>query len=144
MQEDMNPGDAPARLTARANTSCFACGTDNPRGLRLIFEKGQQGEMTAAWTPDSTLEGFDGIIHGGLVSTVLDESMAKAVIESGAKALTAELRVRFRRHVVAQQALRVSGWITETNKRMLRAEAALTDANGAELAHGWASFLVLK
>lgn len=141
MSEEMTES---SRLTARVNSSCFACGVDNPRGLHLVFEKGAGGEMSAAWTPDATLEGFDGIVHGGLVSTVLDEAMAKAVIDSGAEALTVEIRVRFRRHVVANRALRVSGWVTESKKRMIQAEAALTDADGGELAHGWASFLVLK
>ncbi|HUY95404.1 MAG TPA: PaaI family thioesterase [Terracidiphilus sp.] len=144
MNEEVNQAASPPRLSARVNSSCFACGADNPRGLRLQFEPGDQGKMSAAWTPDGTLEGFDGIIHGGLVSTVLDESMAKAVIASGAEALTVELRVRFRRPVAANAALRVSGWVTERNKRMLQAEAALTDADGTELAHGWASFLVLR
>lgn len=144
MSEEMTQAAAPTPLSARVNSSCFACGTDNPRGLRLVFEEGERGEVSAAWTPESTLEGFEGIVHGGLVSTVLDESMAKAVIASGAEALTVELRVRFRRPVAAQAALRVSGWVTERNKRMLQAEASLTDAGGTELAHGWASFLVLR
>lgn len=100
--------------------------------------------MIAAWTPDESLQGFAGIIHGGLVSTVLDESMSKAVTAAGAEALTAELRVRFRKHVVAGSALRVSGWVTENHKHMLKAESTLVDAAGAELAHGWASFVVLK
>jgi acyl-coenzyme A thioesterase PaaI-like protein len=144
MNEESNQDGSPARLSARVNATCFACGPDNPRGLRLVFEQGADGAMSASWTPDRTLEGFDGIVHGGLVSTVLDESMAKAVVASGAEALTVEIRVRFRKHVVADQALRVCGWITETNKRVIRAEASLTDAEGAELAHAWASFLALK
>lgn len=144
MQEDMNRSDVPSPLFARVNSSCFVCGMDNPRGLRLIFVKGERGEMSATWTPDRTTEGFDGIVHGGLVGTVLDESMAKAIAASGAEALTAELRVRFRRHIVAGNPLRVCGRITETKKRVIRAESTLTDSDGAELAHGWASFLVLK
>lgn len=140
----MNSSDTTARLSARVNSSCFVCGMENPRGLRLVFAKGERGEMWAPWAPDRTAEGFDGIVHGGLVSTVLDESMAKAVAASGAEALTAELRVRFRRHVAAGAALRVCGWITETKKRMIRTEAALEDCDGAELAHAWATFLVLK
>ena len=144
MQEDENLSDVSARLSARVNQSCFVCGMDNPRGLRLVFEKGENGEMSAQWIPDRSTEGFDGIVHGGLVGTVLDESMAKAVTASGAEALTAELRVRFRRHVVAGAALRVCGWITETKKRKICAEATLTDADGSELAHAWAAFLVLK
>jgi acyl-coenzyme A thioesterase PaaI-like protein len=100
--------------------------------------------MIATWTPDSTCEGFEGIVHGGVVSTVLDESMAKAVTAIGVEALTAELRVRFRHHVKAGDPLGVRGWVIERNKRMIRAEATLVDSTGAELAHAWSSFLVLK
>ena len=80
-------------------SSCFACGPDNPRGLHLVFEKTADGAMTAEWIPEPEMEGYQGIVHGGLVSTVLDEAMAKVVDASGAKALTAELRVRFRQQV---------------------------------------------
>lgn len=132
------------RLVARPNSSCYVCGSDNPRGLHLLFARGEHGTMNAIWTPDSTCEGFEGIVHGGVVSTVLDESMAKAVSATGVEALTAELRVRFRHHVSAGNPLRISGWVTEKSKRMIRAEATLVDPAGMELAHAWSSFLVLK
>lgn len=144
MPETDDQSTAPARLNARPNSSCFACGSDNPRGLQLLFERGSGGEMTADWTPDSSLEGFEGIVHGGIVSTVLDESMAKAAAATGVEALTAELRVRFRRHVTAGDPMRVTGWVKERNKRMIQAEATLVDRQGTELAHAWSSFLVLK
>ena len=144
MQEDKHQSETSTQLSARINSSCFACGLDNPRGLHLNFEKSAHGEMCASWTPDQTTEGFDGIVHGGLVSTVLDESMAKAVTASGADALTVELLVRFRRHVIAGDAISVCGWVTESRKRKIRTEATLTNSHGEELAHGWASFLVLK
>jgi acyl-coenzyme A thioesterase PaaI-like protein len=100
--------------------------------------------MIAAWIPESCTEGFDGIVHGGIVSTVLDEAMAKAVVDTKVEALTAELRVRFRRHVGSGRRVRIRGWIVSRNKRVIKTEAALTGADGAELAHAWASFLALK
>ena len=131
-------------LTARDNSCCFACGPENPRGLRLTFAKGERGEMSASWTPDPTTEGFSGIVHGGIVSTVLDESMAKAVTAAGIEAVTAEIRVRFRRHVEADKPVRICGWINEVKKRMINAEATLHDEDGVELAHAWAVFLMLR
>lgn len=83
-------------------------------------------------------------MHGGIVSTVLDESMAKAVVATGEEALTAELRVRFRRHVIPGKAVRVTGWIAGRKRRMIQAEATLRDAEETEFAHAWATFLVLK
>jgi acyl-coenzyme A thioesterase PaaI-like protein len=132
------------RLSARAQSSCFACGPDNPHGLRLKFDKSENSEMTAEWSPERSTEGFDGIVHGGIVSTVLDEAMAKAVVAAGLEALTDELRVRFRRHVVSGSPVRIRGWIESRNKRVIKTEAALTGPDGTELAHAWASFLALK
>ncbi|MFP5211588.1 MAG: PaaI family thioesterase [Acidobacteriota bacterium] len=100
--------------------------------------------MTAPWTPDADMEGFRGIIHGGIISTVLDESMAKAVAASGLEALTAELRIRLRQHVTTGSAMRVRGWIESRNKRMIKTEAVLNGPGGTEFAHAWAIFLVLK
>jgi len=99
--------------------------------------------MTATWTPSPTWEGFRGIVHGGVVSTVLDEAMAKAVAATGSQALTAELRVRFRRHVTSGEAFLIRGWIVKQNKRLIATEAALTAPDGTEHAHAWASFLAL-
>jgi acyl-coenzyme A thioesterase PaaI-like protein len=125
-------------------SSCFACGPDNPRGLHLEFQIGETGEMTAEWVAGTDLEGYQGIVHGGVVSTVLDEAMAKVVDASGTEALTAELRVRFRQQVRSGSPLHVRGWIESRNKRVINAEAALTGADGVELAHAWAVFLALK
>jgi acyl-coenzyme A thioesterase PaaI-like protein len=83
------------------------------------------------------------LIHGGIITTVLDEAMSKAIIAREREALTAELRVRFRRQVSPGVALRIRGWVVETRKRRILAEAALTSETGNEYAHAWAAFLVL-
>ena len=99
--------------------------------------------MTATWTPSSACEGFRGIVHGGVVSTVLDEAMSKAVAATGSEVLTAELRVRFRRHVTSGDVFLIRGWIVKRNRRLIETEAALTAPDGTEHAHAWASFLTL-
>jgi acyl-coenzyme A thioesterase PaaI-like protein len=130
-------------LQARSQSACFVCGQDNPHGLRIRFQRHDSGEMTATWTPSSAWEGFRGIVHGGVVSTVLDEAMSKAVAATGSEALTAELRVRFRRHVTSGDVFLIRGWIVKRNRRLIETEAALTAPDGTEHAHAWASFLTL-
>jgi acyl-coenzyme A thioesterase PaaI-like protein len=130
-------------LQARSQSACFVCGQDNPHGLRILFQRQECGEMTAAWSPGSAWEGFRGVVHGGVVSTVLDEAMSKAVAATGSQALTAELRVRFRRHVTSGDAFLIRGWIVKQNKRLIETEATLTAPDGTEHAHAWASFLTL-
>lgn len=124
--------------------SCFVCGPDNPRGMHLVFLASTAGEMTADWVPEPEMEGYQGIVHGGVVSTVLDEAMAKVVDATGVEALTAELRVRFRRQISSGSRVRVRGWIESQRKRVINTEAVLIDADGSELAHAWAVFLALK
>lgn len=134
------PGELSA-LRARSQSACFVCGRDNPRGMRLHYERRDSGEFIATWTPESTWEGFQGIVHGGIVSTVLDEAMSKAVMAAGWEALTAELRVRFRRPVASGADYSIRGWIAESAKRMVKTEAVLVSRGGVEHAHAWAVFL---
>jgi acyl-coenzyme A thioesterase PaaI-like protein len=135
---------ADRRINARPQSSCFACGPDNSRGLHLRFRMNEDGNMAAQWTPKPELEGFQGIIHGGIISTVLDEAMSKAVAVTGTQALTADLRVRFRQRVSSGNTVRIRGWIESRHKRMIKTEAALTASDGTELAHAWGIFLALE
>jgi len=144
MIQELVSSESEIRLEARTQSSCFACGLDNPRGLHLNFQRNKVREMFADWMPEPELEGYQGIVHGGIVSTVLDEAMSKVVAQSGVKALTAELRVRFRQHVPSGKMICVRGWIESQNKRMTKTEAVLTTSDGTELAHAWATFLALK
>lgn len=131
------------RLRARSRSACFVCGQDNPQGLHIRFERNDSGELTANWTPRPECEGFRGIVHGGIVSTVLDEAMSKAVAATDTEALTAEIRVRFRHHVDTGKVFQIRGWIVKRSKRLIETEATLTAPDGTEHAHAWASFLTL-
>jgi acyl-coenzyme A thioesterase PaaI-like protein len=120
--------------------SCIACAPDHPHGLHLDFATAPDGSVSASWHPTEAWQGFHGIIHGGIVTTVLDEAMAKAVTARG-YALTGELRVRFRRPVAPGADLRVRAWVVERARRLVRAEATLSTSDGAEHAHAWSAFL---
>jgi acyl-coenzyme A thioesterase PaaI-like protein len=133
-----------AGVRARTQSRCFVCGQDNPVGLRIEFEREAGGAMASSWVPRAEYEGFRGIVHGGVVSTVLDEAMSKAVAAAGIEALTAELRVRLRRPVHPEQSYEVRGWVVSIGKRLIATEAAITSIDGEESAHAWASFLALR
>jgi len=143
MRENVAINEAERELHARPQSGCLVCGQENPRGLRIRFEVRDGGEMCATWNPETDWEGFAGIVHGGVVSTVLDEAMSKAVAATGTEALTAELRVRFRHHVTSGRTFRIRGWIVKRNRRLIETEAALTATDGTEHAHAWARFLAI-
>jgi acyl-coenzyme A thioesterase PaaI-like protein len=139
--EEISEKDEPMQNRNDSTSSCFACGTGNPRGLHLQFVLNEDQRMVAKWTPDCDLEGYHGIVHGGIVSTVLDEAMAKVVAAIEGKALTAEIRVRFRRQVPSGEVTHIRGWIDSRNKKLINAEADLIAQDGTELAHAWGVFL---
>jgi acyl-coenzyme A thioesterase PaaI-like protein len=81
---------------ARSDHECFGCGDGNSIGLHLRFA-GDGDSVRASFIPGPDHQGFGGIVHGGIISTVLDEAMAWTVAHAGFWAMTGELRVRFRR-----------------------------------------------
>ena len=113
---------AAALTPARPNERCVVCGSQNPAGLRIRFSTPRAGQVAAFWSTSTDWEGFQGVIHGGIVSTVLDEAMSKAVGSNGCPGFTCELRVRFRRHVAAGECLQVRGWVVEKRKRRMDME----------------------
>jgi acyl-coenzyme A thioesterase PaaI-like protein len=131
-------------LMAQPNDRCFVCGSRNPHGLRLCFAPDGDRAVTAVWRTREVWEGYRGVIHGGIVSTVLDEAMSKAVAAAGIRALTCELRVRLRERVQVAEELQIRGWVVEKRKRRIVAEATLKDPSGLERAHAWATFLELQ
>src|SRR5262245_46499202 len=92
--------------------SCFVCGESNPSGLKLVMET--DGERAfAQWRPALDHAGFMDTIHGGIISTVLDELMVWAcAVKTRRFAYCAELSVRFQKPVRPGQATRVSAWLT--------------------------------
>lgn len=120
---------------------CFVCGEDNPAGLHLTFEQQEDGALEARWTPALTAQGYPGLVHGGLLSTVLDEAMSKSVAAGGVQALTAEMKVRYRRWAKVGEECRIRGWVVARKKRLVETEATLTGPDGVECAHAWGSFL---
>jgi len=129
------------RRHARLNPNCVVCGVHNPRGLRLTFQEGVNG-VHSVWVPTEGWESFQGTVHGGIITAVLDEAMSKAVIARHWEALTVDLRVRFRGRVAPGENLRVHGWVVEKQHRRILTEATLINGTGAEQAHAWAKFLV--
>ncbi len=134
---------SPAAEQALPN-GCFACGKDNAIGLKLEFARSAEGEAEAVWRPAREHEGWPGVVHGGLLSTVLDEAMSHAVLAAGLRAMTAELRVRFRETAPSGVDLRVKGWVVQRARRLVEAEAAVTGPDGTEYAHGWGRFLCVE
>ena len=62
-----------------ASNSCFGCGPANATGLRLEFLLADDGSVVSLPVVPSTFDGHPGYLHGGIIATLLDEAMSKAV-----------------------------------------------------------------
>jgi uncharacterized protein (TIGR00369 family) len=134
--------DGHALLSVAAlNPHCVVCGHQNPQGLQLTFRV-DGNCVTAEWVPGKNWESFQGVIHGGVISTVLDEAMSKAVIAQGLEAFTVDLRVRFKQKLRTGETVWARGWVVQQQKRRITAEASICNSAGDEHAHAWGIFLI--
>jgi acyl-coenzyme A thioesterase PaaI-like protein len=120
--------------------NCFACGTLNEHGLRLLLHM----EPGRSWTElslDRRFEGWDGIAHGGVVCTLLDEVMAWALVAEDHWGVTARLSVAFRRPVMIGRPIRAEGWINRSRGRLSETAARIVDADEVELATAEATYV---
>ena len=112
---------------------CFVCGKSNPIGLKLEFV--QEGEEYVTYfTPEKQHQGYLGITHGGIVSMVLDEVMARYCHALGHKAVTGELVVRLRKPAQTGIRLRFAGKIESDAGRVIKCSATATDDDGQLIA----------
>ena len=118
---------------------------DNPGGLRLRF-KIDPGEKTLRTTfvPSDVYQGWDGIVHGGILSTLLDEAVAKLAYELGYDAVTAKLSITFRKPAKVNRPLFVFGKLEKITSRLIEGSARIEDAEGDMVAEGTARLIVLN
>lgn len=114
------------------NTFCFGCGRHNPIGLHLVFERDGEDVLTI-YEPRPEDQGFPGIMHGGLLSLLLDEAMGWAMYADEVFAVTAKMETRFRRRVPLEGTLTVRARIARRRGRRIELEATLHDREGQTL-----------
>lgn len=112
---------------------CFACGKGNPDGLHMEFEFDGEEVRTSLSFPGK-FQGYKDVVHGGLVSTALDEAMVTLLNRLGHLALTAELVVRFVRPARVNESLDITARLVEKRGRIFRLEARAAGADGSEVA----------
>ena len=122
--------------------NCFVCGENNPGGLHLSFDIDQERQtLKTTFVAGPIFQGWDGIVHGGIISTLLDEAMAKLVYELGYQAVTASLEIKFKKPAPILETLFIYGEITEVSKRLIKAKSRVTKEDGTILAVGTSTFI---
>ena len=145
MPDPSQPASAPAHplpaLSHGLRNRCFGCGEENSVGLHLVFTPQPDGSVFAEATLGTNYEGPPGHLHGGIIATLLDETMSKANRARGEIALTRQLQVEYLRPIPSTQPIHLRGHVARLEGRKLWTEASIQDAEGNTLATGKGFFL---
>lgn len=121
--------------------NCFVCGQNNPIGLRISFIF-QNGVCRGEFTPDENHVGFDGVTHGGIIFSVLDDVMANWLFLQKAHGFTAKCAIRYRTPLPVGQTIVVECRLKMRRGRLVQlASRALGDGDTL-IAEADASFMV--
>jgi uncharacterized protein (TIGR00369 family) len=110
---------------AKAHPFCLVCSQSNPLGLGLEFTARDDGSVSASFLAHSAIEGYQGLLHGGMIASLLDGAMTNCLFAGGRMALTAELKVRYRKPVFIGQEMLIRAWITKSQAPLHLLEAEL-------------------
>jgi beta-phosphoglucomutase family hydrolase len=123
---------------------CFACSQENPIGLKLKpIHDGEK--VTAEFTAGKFHQGWDDVIHGGILYTLLDEVTAYAMLCHGIEfGVTAKSEIRFKQVAPINEPILASAWVTKLTKRLVETKGMLTLKDNMVIAEGDFLFYVWK
>ena len=107
------------------HSRCIVCGQKCSGGLNLEFEILDDGSVSAVLENGRHYEGYDGLLHGGIIAAIADGAMTNCLFAHGITAVTAELNVRFRHPLTVNTPLRVVAKILRRNEPLFVIEAEL-------------------
>ena len=134
------------KVTAKQPNSkmCLVCGLKNPFGLHTSFYELANSELLAVFSPREEHQSYPGRLHGGIISTILDETIGRAIMiqsEGEIWGVTVDLQVRFKHPVPLDEELRVIGRITKNSSRFFEGTGELLLQDGTVAAEGHGKYL---
>lgn len=119
---------------------CFVCGSENPIGLKVAFyNDGRQ--VWTEFTPREEHQGYPGVVHGGILYTLLDETIGRAAFLRQRWVVTARMQVRYRHPVQVGQKLRIEGEIVRLRGRVMEAAGRILLPDGVAAVEGSGLFM---
>lgn len=131
-------------LPHTAQNRCFGCGPVNPHGLHLEFYMASDGTVVSLPTISDCFEGPTGYLHGGIIATLLDEAMSKAMRGHGLQAMTRHMEVDYLKPVPSTRPLRIEARRTHHEGKKQYAQAHIFNADGEKLASAKGLFIEVK
>ena len=124
---------------------CFICGLENPVGLKLRFYEIEPGWIETEYTAPAHFQGYPGVLHGGIIATILDETSGRAfggTAQEPRFMFTAKLAVTYRQNVPIGKPLKIVGKAGKDKGRSAEGWAGIYDAETGELLAEGDSILV--
>ncbi len=113
--------------------NCYVCGTDNPQGLHVEFTRDGSEGCRAEYTARVEHEGWPGIMHGGVLFTLMDEAAAWALAYAGVRGVTVRGDVRFCTPAKVGTPLVITARVVERKRKLVRARAEIREAEAADV-----------
>lgn len=122
---------------------CLVCGLGNDFGLKAAFFELDSGELLAIFTPKDEHQSYPGRLHGGISSTILDETIGRAIMINHPDqfGVTVEISLRFKKPVPTEQELRVVARITRDTSRFFEGTGELLLPDGTVAVEGRGRYL---
>ena len=108
------------------HSSCLLCGDCNPSSLWLKFTAAEDGSVKAGFKAWEELQGYDDILHGGVIAALLDSAMTHCLFHQGIQAVTGDLHVRFVHPVGCEVFLEIQARVLSSHPPLFRLRAELT------------------
>lgn len=126
---------------------CFVCGNpqlENPRSLGVeIFWDTENRNTVITIHPDHTWNGYPGVVHGGVIAAVLDDSMAWSVFKTSGKwGVTAQMSLRYRKAMMTGTEYIVKGKVTSMKGKKVATESVIFDKQGNKIAESTGLFII--
>jgi uncharacterized protein (TIGR00369 family) len=125
---------------------CFGCGVDNANGLAMAFYEVGPGHVACEITVPEHFQGYPGVVHGGVVATMLDEIANRAALigDHSRMMMTAKLTTRYRKPVPVGQPLKIEGWLERDRGRFAMAKGEIRLADGSLAAEAEATLAAIE
>jgi uncharacterized protein (TIGR00369 family) len=114
-------------LDVNADSACFVCGGDNPIGLQAEFTiDAKQNRASTKLTIGANFQGWQGVVHGGIIATLLDETAIYACRPLSKTAVTAGMTVRYKHPVRVDCQVRLFAEVVSVRRNIAVVRSRLT------------------
>ena len=124
----------------KTHCNCIVCGSNNPISLGLKFLSQPDGSVSTQFRGSSLFQGYQGIVHGGIIATLLDATMTHCLFHNGIEAVTGDLQIRFLKPVPCSSQLELRAWIQTRFSPLYKVESEMICQRDV-MAQGKAKFM---